>query len=73
MQRVAEAQHEGGAHVVDFGVGLVGEREDDGPEKPAADGDDEGDGVGEGVRVRFDNSGRVVLVFFSSLAWVKWE
>lgn len=57
MQRVAEAVQEGRADVVDFGAGRVGEREDEGPEEPAADGEDEGDGVGEGVDVGFDESG----------------
>lgn len=56
-EAATEGGEEGRAHVVDCRVGGVPRGEDDVPEEPAADGDEEGDGVGGGFGVRFYESG----------------
>lgn len=48
---------EGVADVVDFVGGRVGGTKNDVPEVPAADGDEDDDGVGDGFGVRFYESG----------------
>ena len=52
----AEAAEKGVADVVDCGRGFVKRREDDVPEEPAANGEEDRDGVSNGFGVRFDES-----------------